>query len=59
MSVQCCLHPDFPEGVRALLVDKDGQPRWQHESVASVPADWIEQHFTSPWAQHPLAGLGH
>lgn len=58
MSVQCCLHPDFPEGVRALLVDKDGNPQWQHSDVASVSADWIEQHFTSPWAQHPLHNLG-
>lgn len=59
MSVQCCLHPDFPEGVRALLVDKDGNPRWQHRDVASVSTDWIERHFTSPWAQHPLHNLGH
>ena len=58
MSVQCCLHPDFPEGVRALLVDKDGKPQWQHASVAAVPAAWIEQHFESPWPQHPLHSLG-
>ena len=58
MSVQCCLHPDFPEGVRALLVDKDGSPRWQHEGVAAVPQHWIEQHFVSPWANNPLNQLG-
>lgn len=58
MSVQCCLHPDFPEGVRALLVDKDGNPRWQHDNVAAVPQDWIGQHFTSPWANNPLNQLG-
>lgn len=59
MSVQCCLHPDFPEGVRALLVDKDGAPQWHHPSVDAVPAAWIEQHFTSPWATNPLSNLGH
>lgn len=56
MSVQCCLHPDFPEGVRALLVDKDGNPTWRHDSAKAVPASWVEQHFTAPasWKNHNL-----
>ena len=29
-------HPDFAEGVRAQLVDKDRHPRWAHASVADV-----------------------
>lgn len=59
MSLQCAMHPDFPEGVRALLVDKDGKPKWQHESIAAVPAAWIEQHFVAPWgdAPNPLTDL--
>lgn len=59
MSLQCALHPDFPEGVRALLVDKDGSPKWQHSSVADVPRDWIEQHFQLPWADgsNPLSNM--
>ncbi|RLT94461.1 enoyl-CoA hydratase/isomerase family protein [Ketobacter sp.] len=59
MSLQCSLHPDFPEGVRALLVDKDGAPKWQHESVDAVSAQWIAEHFEMPWAQggNPLADL--
>ncbi|HVK98970.1 MAG TPA: enoyl-CoA hydratase/isomerase family protein [Dongiaceae bacterium] len=60
MSLQCCLHPDFPEGVRALLVDKDGQPKWHHDNVAAVQQAWVEQHFTAPWAdgRNPLNNLG-
>lgn len=30
------VHPDFAEGVRAQLVDKDKAPRWAHASVADV-----------------------
>ena len=60
MSLQCCRHPDFVEGVRALLVDKDGQPKWQHDNVAAVPTQWVEAHFASPWQDqpNPLLDLG-
>jgi enoyl-CoA hydratase/carnithine racemase len=59
LSLQCCLHADFPEGVRALLVDKDGAPRWQHRSVAEVPADLVDAHFRAPWGDsaNPLDNL--
>jgi enoyl-CoA hydratase len=30
------VHPDFAEGVRAQLVDKDRQPRWTHASLHDV-----------------------
>lgn len=59
MSLQCALHPDFPEGVRALLVDKDGAPKWQHDSVADVPRSWVDEHFTPPWhdGKNPLTDI--
>ncbi len=59
MSLQCALHDDFPEGVRALLVDKDGKPNWQFKSVTDVSHEWVEQHFISPWnTPNPLLDLG-
>lgn len=36
-------HGDFLEGVRAALIDKDRQPSWKYESVASVPEEDIKR----------------
>lgn len=59
VSVNCCSHGEFAEGVRALLIEKDGNPAWQFASVEAVPAEWIDAHFVSPWTAqtHPLKGL--
>lgn len=37
--------PDFVEGVRALIIDKDKAPRWSHNSVADVTADEVAACF--------------
>lgn len=58
LSVQCARHPDFIEGVRALLVDKDNTPRWQPATVADVSDEWLAGHYQAPWTgEHPLAAL--
>ena len=38
-------HPEFAEGVRALLVDKDRQPKWQFGAVQDVPPDLLQSFF--------------
>lgn len=57
LSVQSCRHTEFPEGVRALLVDKDGTPDWKYKSLVDVDPSYVDQFFKSPWEVHPLKGL--
>ncbi|MEY4429953.1 MAG: hypothetical protein RLZZ182_2642 [Pseudomonadota bacterium] len=47
------------EGVRALAVDKDHQPRWQPATLAEVAAEQVEAFFQPPWPAHahPLRDL--
>ncbi|USD36715.1 enoyl-CoA hydratase/isomerase family protein [Ferrimonas sp. SCSIO 43195] len=54
MAVRCAELGDFVEGVRALLIDKDRQPKWRFASVDEVPAAHIDAMVTPPWRDHPL-----
>lgn len=40
--------PDFVEGVRAQLVDKDRNPQWQHARVEDVTAEEVAAFFRDP-----------
>ncbi|RYF37893.1 MAG: enoyl-CoA hydratase/isomerase family protein, partial [Comamonadaceae bacterium] len=48
------------EGIRAVAVDKDHQPRWNPARIEDVTQSMVAPFFTSPWApqDHPLRHLG-
>lgn len=37
---------DFYEGVRALLIDKDKTPKWQHAALSDVTASDVDVYFS-------------
>ena len=62
LSTHMVRYPDFAEGVRALLIDKDRSPKWQYQSAGEVPESLLEQMFSAPscgstWPQNPLEHL--
>ena len=59
-GLMCASHGDFAEGIRALLIDKDKQPKWNPSTLTDATEAWVEKFFTLPFAaeQHPLYRLG-
>jgi len=57
LSTNVVRFPDFAEGVRALLIDKDQAPNWQYPNVESVPQNVIDAFFVAPWPENPLKDL--
>ncbi|MFN6993956.1 MAG: enoyl-CoA hydratase/isomerase family protein [Aquincola tertiaricarbonis] len=58
VSLGCCLANDFAEGVRALLIDKDKNPRWDPPTLDAVTQAHVNAHFQPRHdGPHPLADL--
>ncbi|WP_448550113.1 enoyl-CoA hydratase/isomerase family protein [Thalassotalea fusca] len=59
LSVKCGQYGEFVEGIRALLIDKDNQPKWKYSNVNDVPEKEIDWFFESLWTadNHPLKNL--
>ena len=62
VATRCLQWPDFAEGVRALLIDKDGAPKWTVDSVDDLSKEYIDAHFDEDfvgiWSNNPLHDLG-
>ncbi|HYH76836.1 MAG TPA: enoyl-CoA hydratase/isomerase family protein [Arthrobacter sp.] len=51
VGLRCLAGPDFREGIRAQVVDKDRNPRWKPAALSEVQAPDVERFFA------PLADL--
>jgi len=60
LSLNCCRHPEFSEGVRARLIDKDQQPHWHWPDINAIPQAVVQAHFNKAWeGRHPLADFSY
>ncbi|MBL6824164.1 MAG: enoyl-CoA hydratase/isomerase family protein [Luminiphilus sp.] len=61
IATNCLSRPDFAEGVRALLIDKDQSPTWSVTSIDDLSQSLIDEHFVGDWEgaarSHPLGDL--
>ena len=58
LSANCMRAPNFAEGVRALLVDKDRQPKFEPARLQDVSAAMVDAYFLPPWdGDNPLGDL--
>lgn len=58
IASHCARNPDFREGVRALIIDKDMAPQWRYKTLEDTPEEYVLSHFETPFNTHPLEGLG-
>jgi len=47
VGARAVMGADFQEGVRAVLIDKDGAPRWRPDNLAAVKDADISSYFAS------------
>jgi len=55
LATNCVRYPEFAEGVRALLIDKDNNPQWKYAHFSEIPSSLFDQFFAAPWPANPFS----
>lgn len=45
MALHFCENHDFHEGCRAILIDKDRNPKWKPSSISEVTEQIVDSYF--------------
>jgi enoyl-CoA hydratase len=56
VGLRCLAGPDFREGIRAQVVDKDRNPQWRPPTLTEVHTDDVERYF-APLGERELVLL--
>ncbi len=48
MAIRCNFSHEFHEGIRAQIIDKDRQPKWQPSCLEDVGEDLVDSYFQAP-----------
>jgi enoyl-CoA hydratase len=47
IALACVAGHDFIEGIRAAIIDKDRNPRWEPDKIEAVTPEIVDRHFRS------------
>jgi enoyl-CoA hydratase len=47
IALACVAGHDFIEGIRATIIDKDRNPRWNPDQIEMVTPELVDRHFQS------------
>jgi enoyl-CoA hydratase len=50
-ALEVFISRDFPEGIRAAVVDKDRMPKWQPSTIAGVTPEIVDPYFAPRGAE--------
>jgi enoyl-CoA hydratase/carnithine racemase len=54
---QCFVHGDVLEGIRAVIIDKDGKPAWKPATLDDVKPESVNAFFAAARSSEALANL--